>query len=157
VTSPVICKLLLAGLLAASLSLKLIDGTVSEVSYHDLIGGRLASFLDRHGFVDREIVELADLAAATGRSGDCRLVLVNVAPQGWHRNLLGRVASRSDRLLFVFRGRTYADQPVWRTRFYGYWRRIAAAVGWQAQTGMVYGVVASGSCDLNGMRWTELA
>src|SRR3712207_8877397 len=75
VTSPVICKLLLAGLLAVSLSLKLIDGTVSEVSYHDLIGGRLASFLDRHGFVDREIVELADLAAATGRLDDCRLVL----------------------------------------------------------------------------------
>ena len=68
-----------------------------------------------------------------------------------------RVASPSDQLLFVFRGRTYSSQPVWWTRLYGYWGRVAGALGWGGHIGMVYGVVASGYCDLDQMRWHELA
>jgi hypothetical protein len=156
VTSSAVCRLLLVGLLASSLSLKLMDGAASETSYRDLVGGWFAAFLDRHGFVDQETVELAGLAGASGWSGDCRLVLVDVAPQGWYRNLLSRVASPSDQLLFIFRGRPYANQPVWWTRLYGYWSRVAVAIGWQTLPEPVYGVVASRRCDLTRMRWHEV-
>jgi hypothetical protein len=156
VSSSLFCKLLLGCMLASSLSLKLMHGAASDVSQPDVISGQLATFLDRHGFGNQETIELARLAAVSGRSGDCRLVLVDVAPQGWHRNLLSRVVSPSDQLLFVFQGRTYSSQPVWQTWFHRYRSRVAAALGWDARSEMVYAVVASRNCDLTHIRWHEL-
>ena len=85
------------------------------------------------------------------------MLIAEVAPQGWHRFILRRLASDGDQVFFLFRGRKYEEQPVWLTRLTAYWAVAVRNVGLNARVEPVLGIVASPACGLDAMQWGEFA
>ena len=151
-----IAKLVLGALLALTLSLKVWGVSDASVPHQDAAtSARFSAFFARHGFEERS-TEIANPVAVLGQAGTCSLLIIAAAPQGWHRDILGRFAENGDQLFFVYRGTRFQSQPVWRTRAYHYWSLIAQGVGLDAPVRLVLGVVASPTCDVNDLPWGEL-
>jgi hypothetical protein len=149
-------KLLFGGLLLATIGLKISGALGSGVAHpDDVVRAQLHDFLSHHGFVAQP-TEIVNPVAVAGQSGSCQLLLINVAPQGWHRDMPGRYATATDQSFFVFRAQRYQQQPIWLTRADYYWRLPARTVGLQTPLDLVLGVVASAACDVNKLPWNEL-
>jgi hypothetical protein len=118
-----------------------------------MVRTQIAGFLARHGLQP----DLGDSLGVSGRSGECHLLIAEAAYQGWHRDSLRRLAAQDDQLRFYFRGRMYADQPIWRTRLSGYWAAFLQNFGLNAPVDPVLGIVASPACKLTALPWQELA
>jgi len=159
VSSSLVFKLGIAGLLIASLWLKVPGGaSLTEAAKEEIARTRIAAFLDRQGFSPNSATLGENPARMSGQSGTCHVLIADLAPHGWHQDIFRRFASADDRVFFIFQGRKYDSQPVWRTRVSYYWNRIARLLGVNAaQTGLVYGIVASPECDLDAISWRELA
>lgn len=151
-----IAKLTLAATLLISLGLKLSARDVVEQS-RDPGTSRLEAFLVQHGFQSAEAGTMGGLSAVSGSSGPCRIVLADVAPQGWHRDIVRRVAAANDQVLFSFQGRTYLEQPIWSTWSTYYRDTFLRKMGLPSHFEPVYAVVASPACDLTKLAWEELA
>ena len=50
-----------------------------------------------------------------------------LAPTGWHRHVIRQLAPAGGKVLFLYNGRSYKDQPVLLTRVYDYWSRFLAS------------------------------
>lgn len=154
-------KLLFALLLALSVGSKVGVGSQSlrseEQATQDKERGQITAFLDRRGFqVDQPESQLeAELVPAA--AGNCRLLVVLAAPQGWHRDVVRRFASPHDHVFFVFDATVYQDQPMWLPWFHYYWRMLNSDFGRRLPPRPVLGIVASSTCDLRNMPWQELA
>jgi hypothetical protein len=148
-------ELLFAALLIATLSLKVlvIRTQPGSEQREATVKTQIAGFLTRHGFQP-------DPAASIGvsaHSGECQLLVTEVAYQGWLRDSIRRSAAPEDQLLFFFRGRMYPDQPVWLTRVSGQWASLLQNLGLNAPSDPVLGIVASPACKLDALPWQELA
>jgi hypothetical protein len=148
-------KLLLISLLILTLSFKVLANRSQSVSKQqdEITRTQIAAFFARHGFHP-------DGAAGIGvsvRAGECQLLVAEAAYQGWHRDILRRLASAEDQFFFYFRGHKYSDQPVWRTRLSGYQTSFLRNLGLKAPAEPVLGIVASPACDLKAIPWQELA
>ena len=151
-------KLLLGVLLILTLSLKVPGGVSEAVPEQDeMVRTHIATFLARQGFKPDRAIAGQNPIAITGHSGGCHLLIADVAPQGWHRFILRRLASGGDQVFFVFRGRKYEEQPVWLTRLTAYWAVAVRNVGLNTRVEPVLGIVASPACGLGAMQWGELA
>ncbi|MGH6835215.1 MAG: hypothetical protein ACREC9_06625 [Methylocella sp.] len=156
--SSLVPKLALCGLLIVALSFKVSVGMRQFVSGQDeMVRTYMATFLARHGFQPNRAVTIQNPLGASGRSGDCQLLVTEVAYQGWQRDFFRRVVSEDDQSFFFFRGHKYQDQPVWLTRLSGYWNTFLRNLGFNLPIEPVLGIVASPPCDLNAMPWQELA
>jgi hypothetical protein len=158
VISSLVPKLVLCGLLVLTLSFKVSVGMRQSVSGQDeMVRTYIATFLARHGFQPNRVIAIQDPIGASGRSGDCQLLIAEVAYQGWQRDFFRRAISEEDQFFFLFRGHKYQDQPVWLTRLSGYWNTFLRKLGFNAPAEPVLEIVASAPCDLNAMPWQELA
>jgi hypothetical protein len=155
VNSSLAPKLLLAGLLILTLSLKVLAiGTKSGSAQRaEMVRNEIASFLARHGFQPDPAVWIGVAA----HSGECQLLVAEVAYQGWHKDSVRRFASQEDQLLFYFRGHMYPDQPVWLTQLAGYSASVLRNLGVDAPSEPVLAIVASPPCKLGALPWQELA
>jgi len=88
--------------------------------------------------------------------GECRVLVAAVAPQGWHRDILRRLAGPGDQVAFLVDGRLYDDQPVWQTLSQYYWDRLNRIIGRDAGGALPRGILASPDCDLSAPMWTAL-
>ncbi len=148
-------KLSFAVLLILTLVLKVLaaPNQLGPEERANMVRNQIAGFLARHGLQPG----LDDSLGVSGRSGECRLLVVEAAYQGWHRDTLRRLAAQKDQLRFYFRGRMYADQPIWLTRLSGHWATFLQSFGLNTPVEPVLGIVASPICNLNAMPWQELA
>jgi hypothetical protein len=151
-------RLIFAGLLCLTLAIK-VSGAVETrgPNADDIIRAQLHGFLRTNGFDDTKLVEIFNPVAVSGQDGSCRLLILNAAPQGWHRDMLARYATGSDRSFFVFQGKIYQRQPVWRTTLDHYWAMSAHGVGLNVPNRLVLGVVASPGCDAERLPWVKVA
>jgi hypothetical protein len=117
----------------------------------------MTAFLDRHGFRVGRNEDTVDSPFIRADAGDCRLLAVYAAPQGWHRDIVRQMASAQDEAFFVFRGAVYQDQPLWQTWTRHYWRLLNLYVGRRIPAWPVLGIVASRACDVHDMPWQDLA
>jgi hypothetical protein len=147
---------LLALLLILSLSLK-VPGSMSLQTDSRNVADRVAAFLKRHGFQAAENASDEDLFSLSAVAGECRLLVALLSPQGWHRDVIRKLAPPGDQLLFVFDGMTYPTQPVLLTRVHDYWSRFLRYAGGRPPLRPVLGIVGSPGCALAEMRWSELA
>jgi hypothetical protein len=142
-SSRVTFSLALGLVLLASLWLKLsrdIDGGSPAESS---IAMRVTNLLERHGL---EVSPgAADGTQIVGKAGACRIVITEVAPQGWQRSVTGQTAGDGN-LSYIFDGRVYSDQPVMRTRADYYWRRLQRYLGLDAPDKPVFAVVTTPAC-----------
>lgn len=148
-------KLIFAALLILTLSFKVMTAANQSGSEQraNKVRNQIAGFLARHGLQP----DLNESLGVSGRSGECQLLIVEAAYQGWHRDSLRRLAAQKNQLRFYFRGRMYADQPIWQTRVSGYWTAFLHNFGLNAPVDPVLGIVASPICNLDAMPWQELA
>jgi len=139
--------------LVLSLSLKLpgiINAAVGETS---VIPRDIAMVLERHDFqvkVSQEQVRQEapdeELAWVYGTAGACQVQIAEVAPQGWHRALVSRLAA-DNHLFYTFGGETYSEQPVMWTRTYAFWRKLNRYLGLSTPNRPVLALIAAPACQ----------
>src|SRR5215203_3930184 len=72
---------------------------------------RTIAFLSHYGFeAHTEERRFGSLVHAT--SGECRLRIVEVEPNGSTRDKVRLIATQADRTAFIFDGEIYPDQPM---------------------------------------------
>lgn len=113
----------------------------------------LARMLERGGFSVSDVTSDADLPMLSAQAPGCRMLVGIVAPQGWHRDVVRRMAVPGTRLAYVVDGAVGPEQPPWRLRA----RRIVAMAqrhfGADVPVPAVYAVVAEPGCRLEDLRW----
>jgi post-segregation antitoxin (ccd killing protein) len=65
-----------------------------------------------------------------------------------------RLGAQADDRFFIYRGRRYADQPVWRTWLDHQLIQRARDIGIAVSRRPLLAVIAS-ACDLRSLRWSE--
>lgn len=154
-------RLLFALLLALSVGGKVLAGDQSlrgaEQAERSTAQDRIAEFLGRHGFEVGKAGDPLNVPFVPAAAGDCHLLAVLAAPEGWHRDITRRLASPQDQVFFVFDAMVYQDQPEWLPWVHHYWRVANFYIGRKLPDRPILGIVASPACDLRDMPWQEIA
>lgn len=121
-----------------------------------IVSGTFTEFLEAKGFTVAPSTELAEFGAIHAEARDCTLLAMNIAPQGWQRDMVRSQAERDDTLLFVFEGIAYPRQPVLLTWLEHYRARLVRSLQMTASFRPVVAIVASPECDVANMNWPKL-
>lgn len=78
--------------------------------------------------------------------GDCRLLIAQVSPRGWHRDLMERLTKPGETRHFVFRNVIGSEQDVLATSLSFYRMRLLRYAGINAAEEPVWGVISSAGC-----------
>jgi hypothetical protein len=150
-------SLLLGFLLLASLAIK-IPGSMSgkEVAV-DNFPRRVTEFLRRSGFTTEPHVSDVDMFSIAAHSGECRILVAVLSPQGWHRDIIKKLAPDGSEVFFFYDGKVYDDQPVTRTRFDDYWTRFLRYAGTDSQQPPILGIAQSPECRKHTIAWNALS
>jgi hypothetical protein len=147
----------IAVVLVATLAIKVATGpSVAAIPEPDR-EAPIGAFLARHGFALQAERTETEPPMLVADSGACEIRVTEVSPFGWHRHVLAQLARPGETTAFVFKGNVYAGQPLWRTALDHNWRRLVSYSGLTLPRHPVLGLVASDSCDLEGLPWQELA
>jgi hypothetical protein len=84
------------------------------------------------------------------------MLVMEIAPDGWQRDLVRDRAQATDRVFFIFRGKVYPDQPTWLTAADGLWSRQLQRLGLHQDVTPVVAVIASELCNAEKLPWDEL-
>src|ERR1700722_12767245 len=117
----------------------------------------LIKFFERNHFnvvVTDEMVNYTPIIRATTAS--CHLQIARLTADGSNRNLVGYLASGTDRSFVVFRGTVYARQPVLWTVLNYLWSRFLRELGLIRHITPVIDVAANSSCNAERLPWSEL-
>jgi len=149
-------KLFLALLLVLSVSLKFIfrDTATANQNGHLTLQDSALAFLTRHQF---QAASTPDSKRIDAVSGDCRLVIREIIPQGWDLDSAKTLGAHEGRLSFIFKGRVYTDLPLGSTILSHYWTRLQQKMGLNASSNPVLAVAASDGCSLDALPWKEIA
>jgi hypothetical protein len=85
----------------------------------------------------------------------CAMLIANVSPLGWHRDVLSKIVRGNEQLFFVYGGTIFHVQPVWRTSAHYHWDRLRSYVGSADRAVLVLGVIATRSCRAMDMNWVD--
>ena len=117
---------------------------------------KLVEFLNRHQF-DVDIEKLLDAPVIHASAGKCQMLIMNVSLDGWQRDLIRGRARTTDRVLYIFQRKAYADQPVWLTATVGFWSRQLQRLGLLRNVPPVIAIIAPRLCNAERLPWDELA
>jgi hypothetical protein len=115
----------------------------------------VASFLLQHGFESR-LEKKFDRAFVRANAGKCRVLITEVAPQGWDRSSIELLASRLGRLSYVFDGAVHEREPFLAPMIDKYWTLVRIKMGLSPNRHPVLAVAASDDCSINALPWREL-
>jgi hypothetical protein len=134
-----------------TLGWKLIGGETTSESKVDIF-----EFLSRHGF---EVTKrtLGDVPFSDARAGACRMIVVEVSPDGWTRDIIREISSTTEQQFIVFRGSTYTKQPTWLTISDHWWSQSLRKLGFSRRDAPVIAVSATGPCAPERLPWDELS
>jgi hypothetical protein len=117
---------------------------------------QLVDFVARNKFdvtVLNERVNRMPLVQAS--TGQCRLLLAKASAYGWSRDFIQDMAG-TNRIAILFRGKIYAEQPVFETLLAHVQSRLLRVIGLVRQPTPVIAVIAQPSCDIESLPWSEL-
>jgi hypothetical protein len=123
----------------------------------DSLKGDLIKFLERNQFdvvVTDTMVNYQPLIQAS--TGACRLQVARLTQDGSNRDLIRHFAASADRTFVVFRGKVYAEQPVFWTVINYLGSRALREVGLMRHAAPVIAVAANSSCEAERLPWGEL-
>jgi hypothetical protein len=146
-------------LLPVTLGLKLIvrpGADLGELNDRQ-VQRRVAEFLSRQHFsvVSADKVE-EGRPLVQASIGACRMIVAKSPAIGSDRDVLRRLATATERVFAVYRGKVYADQPTWLTVSDYLWARLQRELGLNTQSAPVLAVVAAPSCGAEQLSWDEL-
>jgi hypothetical protein len=155
VSSSAILKAVLALVAILSVASKIYFFGQNEAPLEDFTL-RAAAVLQGHQFVTQVLpAGNAIYRAVAGRNGSCQLTVASIAAHGWERDSIWRSARPGDQVLFIYHGRRYPDQPVWRTWADYYLNRATRLIAQAKPLAPVVALIASPDCDVSAMRWLE--
>jgi hypothetical protein len=115
----------------------------------------LISFLNRsHFVVTKEAVDGIPIIQAA--AGSCRLQIANLHPDGSNRDVIRGLFGATDRFFVVFRGRVYAEQPIFWTSISAIWSKRLYELGLIKRISAVIAVATNTSCDAERVPWRDL-
>ena len=117
----------------------------------------LVEFFERNHFnvvVTEQMVNYMPIIQANTAS--CHLQVAKLTPDGSNRDLIRHLATGTDRLFIVFRGRVYTRQPILWTVLNYLWSRFLRELGLVRHITPVIAVTANSSCDAERLPWDEL-
>jgi hypothetical protein len=146
-------------LLVLTLGLKWVASSRESVSIEpeQVAAQKVAEFLVRRLFNvvgPKQVVFGMQLIDAT--AGACHMRVAVSASRGWHRDLIGTLASPTDQKFVVFGGAMYPEQPMWRTVPDFLWFKLLNKLGFNVQPTPVITVLAGPNCDAERLPWNEL-
>ena len=149
-------KVFLALAIALTVSLKVMVRDTETQNAHLAVQDAVVAFLTRHQFQSHGMPDGRRVYAA---SGNCRLLIREMIPQGWNLDSIKTLDTQEGRLSFVFKGMVYTDQPIniGNTTLTHYWTRLQQKLGLDSVSNPVLAVVASESCSLDALPWKEIA
>ena len=149
-------KVFLALAIALTVSLKVMVRDTETQNAHLAVQDAVVAFLTRHQFQSHGMPDGRRVYAA---SGNCRLLIREMIPQGWNLDSIKTLDTQEGRLSFVFKGMVYTDQPIniGNTTLTHYWTRLQQKLGLDSVSNPVLAVVASESCSLDTLPWKEIA
>jgi hypothetical protein len=86
----------------------------------------------------------------------CEIVLAEMSPEGWSRDLFEKTTSSMDRKFFIFDGRMYTDQPTWMTVTSDRWSAYLRRLGIGRPPPFVLAVAETSSCNAEQLPWSDL-
>jgi hypothetical protein len=156
-------SLVLRGLLVSvaiiSVSFKVANSMVAAPAASDHLRHQLAGFLEREGFRVDESPQDNDFHVAVVKAtrDRCQLLVAIVSPKGEHQAFLTQLAAPGDQASFVFQGKIYKEQPIWRPLIQKYVvGQFQNYAGIRSPSSPVVGVVASPNCNLGDVAWRDL-
>ena len=117
----------------------------------------LIEFFEHYHFnvvVTEQMVNYVPIIQANTAS--CHLQIGKLTPDGSNRDLIRHLATGTDRLFIVFRGRVYAQQPIFWTVLNYLWSRFLRELGLVRHITPVIAVATNSSCDAERLPWDEL-
>jgi hypothetical protein len=131
--------------------------TLSDEPEEQVAAQRVSNFLAQQLFNvvgPREIVFGLQMIDAT--AGACHMRVAVSASRGWHRDLLGTLATPTDHKFVVFAGAVYPEQPMLRTVPNFLWFKLLNKLGFNLQPTPVITVLEGPNCDAQRLPWTEI-
>jgi hypothetical protein len=153
VNSSNIFRWFLAAVLALSVSWKFAISSDREDRTKDII----VNFLTSNHFEVSSTDQIANsFPVLRATSHSCTLQIVRLAPNGADRDLFRHISLGADRTFVVFRGKVYAQQPIWWTLLDDIWSRHLREIGLSKRVAAVFGIAARSSCQAEQLPWDEL-
>jgi hypothetical protein len=132
--------------------------SASEERLEDQSYQKVAGFLIRQHFsVSRAEKMEPGATSVVASAGLCRVLVASSSPGGSERDTIRSRATPEDTVFVVFRGKIYAEQPIWLTVADSLWVRFARHLGLEAQALPPLFIVARKSCGAERLPWNELS
>jgi hypothetical protein len=119
----------------------------------------MVEFLSRHHFdvVVTELMNWNDVPLIRAAAGACQMAIAEATPDGWNQRMIRDLAlTKVDRFV-VYRGMIYHDRPTWLTVTHYWWHRYLRRLGLAEHEMPVLAVMATASCNAEGLPWAEIA
>ena len=142
-----------AAALAATLAWK-VTARAADDSY---LQPELLAFLAEQHFTaavsDDTVDEFPIIRAVRGT---CRMQVMRPSYYGADRDVVHSLAAAGDEVAFIYRGRVYAQQPVWFIVADQIWWRLLRSVGASDHDPPVLAVDASPDCAADRLPWGRI-
>lgn len=114
----------------------------------------VAEFLGRQHF-NVTVAEKPEEGGLSIRAtaGHCRLLIAKAAPNGSDRDRIWGHATPTDTVFVIYRGRVYAEQPVWAAVADSIWFKFLRELGLRPQLMPVFIVIATRGCGAEQLPW----
>jgi hypothetical protein len=123
----------------------------------DITKDNLVDFFQRNHFEVSATDQIVhDLPVLRAKMNSCTLQIVRLTPNGSDRDLFRHLAVGADRAFVVFRGKVYAQQPIWWTVLDDVWSRHLRELGMSNRVTAVIAIAANSSCKAERLPWDEL-
>ena len=114
----------------------------------------IVKFLRHQAFDVSLIGRAADsMPIVRATSGSCRLLVLEVEPDGSSQELVRDLATATDDVFIIFSGRVYTQQPVLLTVTNYLWLKSLRKLGLVPRITPVIAAVASASCNIEELPW----
>ena len=145
--------LVLLLLLALSLAWK----SAIRRDYSSNLEDKIGTFLVRNGFIVTVSEEMIrDKRTFRATKAACRMLVTEISPRGWERDIINSRATGADQVFIVFGGKIYAEQPTWLTASDFLWYKILSELGLNVRPTPTIAVMTTKSCDAERLPWYEL-
>lgn len=115
----------------------------------------VSEFLSRQGFrPDNGRVRRWPYVEAS--ANDCTMRVVELAWNGWNRDVLAVVAPLASHQYFAYQGTLYESYPYVRAAIMSLFDRVRARVGRLLPQRPVLGIAASEACPVHDMPWANI-
>jgi hypothetical protein len=146
-------KWILTAILLMSIAWKISIPSDAQSDWTDSV----VKFLERNHFdavVTEQIVNYVPIVQ--GSTATCRLKIARIASDGVDQDLVRHLTMDTDRLFIIFRGRVYAQQPIFWIRASYLWLARLRELRLTKHLPPVIAVIANSSCDVGRLPWGEI-